>query len=182
MVLLESLKLEMGRDALDFNLPATDGQNYALSDFSDAKVLVIVFMCNHCPYVQAIWDRLVALQDQFADKGVQFVGINPNLNPKYEEETFDKMKEYFDRYNMNFPYLQDASQEVAREYQAECTPDLYVFNADRKLAYHGRIDDNWQDESAVTKNELAEALESILVGSELAEQSPTIGCSIKWRD
>ena len=182
MVLLESLKLEMGRDALDFNLPATDGQNYALSDFSDAKVLVIVFMCNHCPYVQAIWDRLVALQDQFADKGVQFVGINPNLNPNYEEETFDKMKEYFDRYNMNFPYLQDASQEVAREYKAECTPDLYVFNADRKLAYHGRIDDNWQDESAVTKNELAEALESILVGSELVEQSPTIGCSIKWRD
>ena len=182
MVLLESLKLEMGRDALDFNLPATDGQNYALSDFSDAKVLVIVFMCNHCPYVQAIWDRLVALQDQFADKGVQFVGINPNLNPKYEEETFDKMKEYFDRYNMNFPYLQDASQEVAREYKAECTPDLYVFNADRKLAYHGRIDDNWQDESAVTKNELAEALESILVGSEVVEQSPTIGCSIKWRD
>ena len=94
----------------------------------------------------------------------------------------EKMKEYFDRYSMNFPYLQDASQEVAREYRAECTPDIYVFNSDRKLAYHGRIDDNWQDESAVTQNELAEALETILNGAEFVEQQPTIGCSIKWRD
>ncbi len=182
MALLESLKLEMKSDALDFDLPATDGNNYSLSSFADAKVLIIVFMCNHCPYVQAIWDRLVDLQEQFGDRGVQFVGINPNLNPNYEEETFDKMKEYFDRYDMNFPYLQDASQEVAREYQAQCTPDIYVFNSDRKLAYHGRIDDNWQDESAVTQNELAEALETILNGAEFVEQQPTIGCSIKWRD
>ncbi len=182
MVLLESLKLEMGTSVIDFNLPATDGKNYSLADFSDSKMLVVVFMCNHCPYVQAIWDRLVKLQDQFVDQGVQFVGINSNLNPSYEEETFEKMKEYFDRYNMNFPYLQDASQDVAREYKAQCTPDIYVFNTDRKLAYHGRIDDNWQDESAVTKHELAKALEAIVDGGLLEEQYPSIGCSIKWRD
>ncbi len=182
MVLLESLKLEMGTSVIDFDLPATDGKNYSLADFSDSKMLVVVFMCNHCPYVQAIWDRLVKLQDQFVDQGVQFVGINSNLNPNYEEETFEKMKEYFDRYNMNFPYLQDASQDVVREYKAQCTPDIYVFNTDRKLAYHGRIDDNWQDESAVTKHELAKALEAIVDGGVLEEQYPSIGCSIKWRD
>ena len=182
MVLLESLKLEMGSSAIDFDLAATDGKNYKLSDFSEAKVLVVAFICNHCPYVQAIWDRLVDLQEDFKERGVQFVGINPNLNPKYEEETFEKMKEYFERYNMNFPYLQDASQEVAREYKAQCTPDIYVFNEDRKLAYHGRIDDSWKDESAVTKKELAGALELILEGKEVLSQSPTIGCSIKWRD
>ncbi len=182
MVLLESSKLEMGSDALDFSLPATDGKNYTLSDFTEAKVLVVVFICNHCPYVQAIWGRLVKLQSDFLDKGVQFVGINPNLNPNYEEETFDKMKEYYASYNMNFPYLQDASQNVARAYKAKCTPDIYVYNADRKLAYHGRIDDNWQDESAVTKNELAEALDLILAAELVEEQHPSIGCSIKWRE
>ena len=83
---------------------------------------------------------------------------------------------------MNFPYLQDATQEIAKEYKAQCTPDIYVFNEDRKLAYHGRIDDNWKDESAVTKRELAGALEMILEGKEVLDQSPTIGCSIKWID
>ncbi len=181
MVLLESLNLPLGSPALDFSLKGVDETNYSLGDFSESKVLVIVFMCNHCPYVQAVWPRLVALQERF--KEVQFVGINPNLNPAYPEETFEKMQEYYERYKMNFPYLQDETQQVALAYKAQCTPDIYVFDGARRLAYHGRIDDNWKDESAVTREELAEALEALLSGRPVSEhQNPTIGCSIKWRN
>lgn len=182
MALLESLNLPLGEAAPDFRLEATDGQFYELGDFADSKLLVVIFMCNHCPYVQAIWDRLVALQANFALEDVRLVGINPNLNPNYPEETMEKMQEYYDRYNMNFPYLQDAMQEVAKAYQAQCTPDIYVFDAERKLAYHGRLDDNWKDESAVQSEDLKLALSAILKGEEVLNQRPSMGCSIKWVD
>lgn len=181
MVLLESLNLPLGSSALDFSLQGTDGRNYSLGDFEGAKALVVVFMCNHCPYVQAVWGRLVRLQDRFKD--VQFVGINPNLNPAYPEETFEKMQEYYEKYQMNFPYLQDETQQVALAYKAQCTPDIYVFDRERRLVYHGRIDDSWKDESAVTREELAEALEALISGRPVdGVQNPTIGCSIKWRN
>ena len=180
MVLLKSLKIEMGKTATDFSLMGTDGKKYSLSDFVDSKALVLVFMCNHCPYVQAIWDRLTRLQEKFSD--LQFVGINPNTaNPEYTEETMSKMKEYYDKYSMNFPYLEDFDQSVARDYGAVCTPDIYVYDSERKLVYHGRIDDNWQDDSAVEKEELSEVLQALIDESELPkEQNPCIGCSIKW--
>lgn len=182
MVLLESIRIPLGSPARPFSLPASDGNIYSLEGFSEAKILVLVFMCNHCPYVQAVWGRLVALQESYKERGVQFVGINPNVaNNTYEEETMAKMKEYFSEYQMNFPYLADENQEIAKAYKAQCTPDLYVFDAERKLAYHGRIDDNWKDESAVSKRELAEALDALLKGERpTAEQRPCIGCSIKW--
>ncbi len=182
MALLESLNLEMGSEALDFRLLGTDDRFYELKDFVEAKILVVVFMCNHCPYVQAIWPRLVDLQRKYMDQSVQFLGVNPNLNDAYPEETFEKMKEYFERYKMNFPYLQDATQEVAREYKAQCTPDIYVYDERRKLAYHGRLDDNWKDESAVTRHELDDAISFILEGKPIEEQKSSMGCSIKWRD
>lgn len=140
-------------------------------------------MCNHCPYVQAVWGRLVELQHRYAEKGVQFVGINPNKNPSYDEETLEKMAEYSQKYNMNFPYLMDETQDVARSYKAQCTPDIYVFDAERKLVYHGRIDDNWKDESMVTHEELDAAINALLDGKKpnLA-QIPSMGCSIKWRE
>lgn len=183
MVLLESLKMEMGTQAGDFSLPGIDGKTYNLASFADAKVLVVVFMCNHCPYVQAIWSRLVDLQERFKSKGVQFVGINSNIgHPDYEEETLHQMKEYYERYKMNFPYLADETQEVAKAYKAQCTPDIYVFDSERKLAYHGRVDDSWKDLALVKKEELAEALNTILDGGELNYvQNPSIGCSIKWK-
>ncbi|MBT4916860.1 thioredoxin family protein [Candidatus Peregrinibacteria bacterium] len=183
MVLLESINVPLGTSAPDFSLKNVDGEQYSLGNFADKKALVVVFMCNHCPYVQAIWPRLVSLQEQFLDKEVQFVGINPNLNPDYDEETFEKMQEYYGEYSMNFPYLQDDTQEVARAYDAQCTPDIYVFDEDLKLAYHGRVDDNWKDEGSVTKQELAEAIEAIVGGEDpSAEQRPAMGCSIKWRE
>lgn len=184
MVLLESMKLEMGTQASDFSLPGIDGKIYNLASFDHAKVLVIVFMCNHCPYVQAIWPRLVDLQERFKPKGVQFVGINSNIgHPDYEEETFEQMNEYYERYKMNFPYLADETQEVAKAFKAQCTPDIYVFDSECKLAYHGRVDDSWKDQNLVKKEELAEALTIILEGGELNYvQNPSIGCSIKWKN
>jgi peroxiredoxin len=182
MVLLESLKLPIGDPIIDFNLPATDGKNYNQSDFSDKKVLVLIFMCNHCPYVHAIIDRLIAIQSDYADKSVQLIGINANDSENYPEDSFDAMKEWHDEKGMNFVYLHDEDQSVAKAYKAQCTPDIYVYNQDRQLVYHGRIDDNWQDEYAVTKQELREALDAILEEHPLSEnQLPTIGCSIKWK-
>lgn len=183
MTLLESLSLPMGSKAFSFSLSGIDGKEYRLDDFSDAKVLVIVFMCNHCPYVQAIWGRLIKLQDKFRDDGVQFVGINSNVGSEgYEEETLEKMKEYASEYEMNFPYLADPEQSVAKAYKAQCTPDIYVYDSERKLAYHGRVDDNWKDEESVTKEELSEALSALVRGEEVsADQKSSMGCSIKWK-
>ena len=182
MTLLESLNIVMGEPVHDFELKGTDEEMYRLENFKGAKVLVLVFMCNHCPYVQAIWGRLVGLQEKYKAEGVQFVGINPNSNPDYPEDSFEKMQEYHERYEMNFPYLQDASQNIARVYKAQCTPDIFVYDKHRKLAYHGRIDDNWKDETAVTKNELNDALAMILKGESVDEQKPSMGCSIKWKE
>lgn len=181
MVLLESLNLPFGQPAINFSLKGVDEKKYHLDSFCGAKVLVIVFMCNHCPYVQAVWGRLVALQERFKSWGVQFVGINSNINPNYPEDSFENMKKYYHEYKMNFPYLVDETQQVAKDYKAQCTPDIYVFDSERKLAYHGRIDDNWKDESKVTKQELAMAIEALLRGeSPDAMQNPSMGCSIKW--
>jgi len=183
MVLLESLDLPLGMVAPNFALMATDDGKYTLKSFEDNNVLVVVFMCNHCPYVQAIWNRLVDLQKRFVGNKVAFVGINPNFHPDYKEETMDKMKSYYKKHKMNFPYLLDETQKVARSYNAQCTPDIYVFNKDRELCYHGRIDDSWSDETQVKKEELSLAIEEVLRGKVPQENPyPSIGCSIKWRN
>jgi peroxiredoxin len=182
MTLLESLQLPMGTPIIDFSLPATDGKTYRSADFSDKKVLIIIFMCNHCPYVHAVIDRLISIQSDYADKGVQLLGINANDSENYPEDSFDAMKDWVVEKGVNFVYLRDESQEVAKAYKAQCTPDIYVYNQSRQLVYHGRIDDNWQDESAVTKQELREALDVILEERPVTDnQRPTIGCSIKWK-
>jgi len=183
MTLLESLKLQLGTPARDFSLKGIDGSMHSLSTYKDAKVLVLVFMCNHCPYVQAVWPRLNVLQAEYKDKSVQFVGINPNVdNPDYVEETFDQMKTFAEKFGMNFPYLEDPTQQVAKDYQAQCTPDIYVYDGERKLVYHGRVDDNWKDESQVTKRELDTALSLLVKGENIStDQHPSMGCSIKWK-
>lgn len=184
MTLLESLLLPMGEKAKDFSLSDFDGKTYSLENFSGAKVLVIVFMCNHCPYVQAVWGRLIDLQERFRDNSVQFVGINPNIgSPGYEdEETLEKMAQYSKKFGMNFPYLADENQEVAKIYQAQCTPDIYVFDDERKLVYHGRIDDNWKEVEKVKNRELEGVLNLLLKGEKITQdQKSSMGCSIKWK-
>ncbi len=182
MTLLESLQLPLGTDIIDFSLPGTDDKIYSPADFADKKALVIIFMCNHCPYVQAILDRLIRFQSDYADKGVQLIGINSNESDNYPDDSFENMKKTAEERGFNFVYLHDESQEAAKAYQAQCTPDIYVFDKNRKLAYHGRLDDNWQDESAVQKQELRASLDAILNGQPVSEiQHPSMGCSIKWR-
>jgi len=182
MTLLKSLQLPMGTPIIDFSLPATDGKTYSPADFSDKKVLVIIFMCNHCPYIKAVIDRLIAIQSDYADKEVQLIGINANDAEDYPEDNFDAMKEWVEEKEINFVYCRDESQEVASAYQAECTPDIFVFDGSKKLAYHGRVDDNWQEEDKVTQKDLRAALDAILAGNPVPEpQEPSMGCSIKWK-
>jgi len=182
MTLFESLPLHPGKDIIPFSLPATDGKGYGQMDFKDKKAIVIIFMCNHCPYVHAVIDRLIAIQADYANKGVQLIGINANDSKNYPEDSFEAMQEWATERGINFPYLHDESQAVARSYQAQCTPDIYVFDQAKKLAYHGRIDDNWQEESEVTKQDLREALDAIIEDNPVPEpQKPSMGCSIKWK-
>ncbi len=182
MALLESLPLHLGKDIIPFSLPAVDGKGYGPMEFRDKEVLVIIFMCNHCPYIKATVSRMIAIQSDYQEKGVQLVGINANDAEGYPEDSFEAMQEWAKEVGLNFPYLYDESQAVAESYQAQCTPDIYVFDQNRKMAYHGRIDDNWKEPDEVTKQDLRLALDAILGGSLVPEpQLPSMGCSIKWK-
>jgi len=182
MVLLESLQIPLGSVARNFSLPGIDGKEHSLLDLK-GDITVIVFMCNHCPYVQGVIQRLISLQKKFKDKGVVFVGINSNESDNYPEDSFGKMKEYADRWGLNFMYLRDKSQKIAKEYKAQCTPDIFVYDKDLKLAYHGRIDDNWQHEDQVKTHDLNDAIMSLVNGKTVAKkQNPSMGCSIKWKN
>lgn len=183
MAQTSSLSLPLGTGAFDFKLPATDGKSYSLESFAASNGLVVVFTCNHCPYARAAWPLLIKLARDYKDKGIAFVGINPNDEGQYPEDSFEVMKQKIGEWGINFPYLRDESQESARVYKAQCTPDIYVFDGDRKLFYHGRVNDNWTEPEKVTKEELKEALDDLLFGKPPPKmQSPSIGCSIKWKN
>jgi len=182
-MLLENNANNLNSPIIDFSLKGIDDKMYSPGDFSVKNVLVIVFMCNHCPYVKAVINRLVSLQENYSAKNVQFIGINPNDTETYPEDSFDKMKSFYKEYKMNFPYLIDETQKIARTYDAVCTPDIYVYDKKRRLKYRGRIDDNWQDESKVTRKELEDAIKLILEGkAPIEKQNPSMGCSIKWKN
>lgn len=168
--------------APDFSLKGTDGKTHSLADFKDAKALVVVFSCNHCPYVKAYEGRMIALQKDFAAKGVRFVAINSNDDKGYPDDSFENMVKRAKEKGFNFPYLRDDTQQVAKAYGATHTPHLFVFGPDRHLAYTGKIDDNWENPSGVKKQYLREALDAIVSGEAppLAE-THAIGCTIKWR-
>jgi peroxiredoxin len=173
---------ELGAPCPDFRLPAVDGKTYARDDFAGKPVLVVMFICNHCPYVQAVEDRLIRLARELEPKGAQFVGVCANDAAHYPDDAFDKLAARWRERGYGFPYLHDEAQDVARAFGAVCTPDIFVYDAERKLAYRGRIDDSWKDESRVTRRELAEAIEALVEGKRPSpEQRPSMGCSIKWR-
>lgn len=174
-------KLQLGELAPDFRLPAVDGKDYSLASFKDRKILVVFFTCNHCPYVQGWDDRVIALQREFGPKGVQFVGINANETAHYPDDSFEKMVVRAREKGFNWVYLRDESQEAAKVYDAACTPEFYAFDAGRKLRYHGRVDDNYQDPKAVKSHDLKNALEDLTSGREVRMPlTPAMGCSIKW--
>ena len=175
-------KLKIWDKAPDFSLPGVDGKAYSLSDFKSKKILVVVFMCNHCPYVQAYIDRIKAVQSDFGIKGVEVVGINANDEINYPDDSFEKMIEFNKARKLNFPYLRDEDQTAATAYGARCTPECFVFDSDRKLKDRGRIDDNSKDENAVKTYDLRNAINALIHNQKVAiELTPAIGCSIKWR-
>ncbi len=175
-------RLSTGDSAVDFELPGVDGRTHSLSEFDDAEVLVVIFSCNHCPYVRAWEDRMVEIQRDLAAAGVQLIAINSNDDTKYPEDSFEVMKERAREKGFNFPYLRDESQEVAAAYGAERTPEVFVFDRERKLRYHGAIDDNYEDPSAVKSHYLRDAISALLRGeAPPVEETQPVGCTVKWR-
>lgn len=158
-----------GTAAHDFNLKGIDGEFHQLSDYSESKVLVMIFMCNHCPYVQELWPLLVSLDEKLSNE-VQFVGVNSNANPDYPEDSFEKMSEYANEKGQKFPYLYDENQEVTRLYEAQCTPDIFVYDEKRELAYRGS-----------TAGLEAACLALLDNKNPQEDQKVSMGCSIKWR-
>jgi peroxiredoxin len=173
--------LEIGKKAPGFKLPATDGRTYSLADFKDAKVLVVFFTCNHCPYVIGSDEVTRRTADRFAPQGVRFVGINSNSPNTYAEDSFEHMEKRMKQYTFPWLYLHDRSQDVARAYGALRTPHFYVFDAQRKLVYCGRGVDNPRDASKAKVNDLANALEDHLAGRPVrVPLTNPIGCNVKW--
>ncbi|MDA0690651.1 MAG: thioredoxin family protein [Nitrospinae bacterium] len=182
MALMHSTMVPLGEPAHAFSLPGVDGKEYTLESFTDKRILVIIFMCNHCPYVKAVLSRLIDLQNQMADRGVQLVGINSNDASRYPDDSFDNMKKIAEEMKIPFPYLFDATQEIARAYDAVCTPDIYVYGEERTLLYRGRIDDNWERPERVAQRDLKDAIDAALAENKISEeQIPSMGCSIKWK-
>jgi len=173
--------LQLGEQAPDFKLPATDGSTYRLSDFDDAEVLAIFFTCNHCPYVVGSDEVTRQTAGKFAPQGVKFVGINSNSKNTYAEDDFHHMVARMDEYKFPWLYLRDESQEIARAYGALRTPHFFVFDKERKLIYTGRGVDNPRQASKITTNDLERALEEHLAGKTISVPlTNPIGCNVKW--
>lgn len=192
MALTESTMLALGSNAPDFSLKATSGATVSLADFEGAPALVVLFICNHCPYVIHIAPALKKLSDEYLKKGVAFVAINSNDVDAYPQDNFESMVKEQQSREYNFPYLFDATQEVAKSYGAACTPDIYVFDKNKALAYRGQFDDtrphrissgNYDSsESPASGAELAKALDTLLAGEKVPDQQiPSMGCNIKWK-
>jgi peroxiredoxin len=174
--------MPVGTQAPAFSLPGVDGKTYGLESFADAKLLVVIFTCNHCPYAQALEQRFVDIQRDYAARGVRVCAINSNDERAYPEDSFEHMLERARKNGWNFPYLRDETQSVARAYDAACTPDIFVFDAERKLRYNGRCDDNWREPGKVTRTDLRRALDQLLGGQAVGfDVHPALGCSIKWK-
>ena len=176
-----SFTLQTGKNAIDFNLPATDGNNYRLPDFNSKKYLVIFFTCNHCPYVIGSDEVTRSTAEKFIKKDVAFVAINSNSENTYPEDSFGNMKRRMEKHKFPWLYLYDEDQSVAKAYGALRTPHFYVFNEARKLVYTGRGVDSPRDTSRMTVNDLDRALEELTSGRPVSvPMTNPIGCNVKW--
>ncbi len=175
------MTITIGTDAPTFDLPGVDGANHRLDHYADAPVLVLIQSCNHCPYVQAWEGRMKQIQDDYRDKGVRIVAINSNDADSHPGDSFEEMQKRAEREGFNFDYLYDEDQSALRDLGSERTPEVFVFDRDRRLMYHGAIDDS-RDETAVRRHYLREALDAVLAGKEPPEaETPAVGCTVKWR-
>ena len=182
MALIESVIVPLGSKMGDFELQDPHGKQFSGSQLYGERGLLVCFTCNHCPYAKAVWPRFIKIAQAARRAKINAVAINPNIHPDYPEDSAEKMLEKIKELGIDFPYLVDKTQQVAESFKAQCTPDVYLFNAKHELVYHGRIDDNWQDESKVTREELKEAINNLAAGRPISkDQKPSMGCSIKWR-
>ncbi|MGA3283613.1 MAG: thioredoxin family protein [Verrucomicrobiota bacterium] len=183
MALTPSTMLPLGTTAPDFKLPDTNGKTVSLADFKNKPALLVLFICNHCPYVKHIRAGLAQLARDYLPRGVAIVGINSNDVANYPDDSPAKMKEEVKSAGYLFPYLYDESQAVAKAYRAACTPDIYLFDKGRKLVYRGQLDDSRPGNGIpVTGKDLRAALDAVLAGKPVsANQKASMGCNIKWK-
>jgi peroxiredoxin len=183
MSLTPSTMLPLGTAAPDFQLPDTNGKTVALADFKDKTALLVIFMCNHCPYVKHIRAGLAQLARDFLPRNVAIVGINSNDVANYPEDSPARMKEEVKTAGYLFPYLYDESQAVAKTYHAACTPDIFLFDRGRRLVYRGQFDASRPGNGIpVTGKDLRAALDAVLAGKATSQfQAPSMGCNIKWK-
>ncbi len=178
-----STMLQLGTVAPDFSLPDTKGDVISLDDFRDAPALLVIFMCNHCPFVKHILDKVVELVKDYQGKKVAVVGINSNDVKNFPEDRPEMMAKVAKEKGFTFPYLYGETQELAKAYKASCTPDFFLFDKDRKLVYRGQMDDSRPgNDIAVTGSDLTSSIEAVLDGKQVSEdQKASIGCNIKWK-
>ncbi len=183
MVLLESqIKLNKGDQAPDFELTGIDDKKHSLNDYKDSEGLLVIFMCNHCPYVKAKIEAIKEIHEKFGDK-IAIVGINSNDAVKYPDDSFESMKNIAAEKGMKFEYLVDETQEIAKKYGAMCTPDPFLFDKDYKLVFHGRIDNAMKPEDMATEKTMINNITKLLDGQSIEKDfDPSIGCSIKWKE
>ncbi len=183
MVKTVSTMLELGTPAPEFSLPNIDGNTVSLSDFA-GKPLLVMFICNHCPFVIHLREQLAAFTSEYLDKGLAIVGISSNDVEKYPQDGPDKMVEEATSAGYQFPYLFDASQDIAIAYKAACTPDFFLFDAEHNLAYRGQFDDSRPSlDTPITGADLRAACDAILSGdAPTSDQKPSLGCNIKWKE
>ena len=177
----ENVTLPIGSTAPKFDLPAAGGSRVRFDDLADAQVFVYVQGCNHCPVVLAYLERLKSIARDYADRSVAFVMVNSNDADRYEDDSFEAMGRFREEHDLPFPYLHDGDQAVARAYRTVRTPEILVFDEERDLRYHGRIDDA-KDPAEVTRHELRDAIDALLAGDPVAEpETWAIGCTVKWK-
>jgi peroxiredoxin len=175
--------LPLGTKAPPFRLPDTTGNLVSISDYADAPALLVIFMCNHCPYVKHIQEALVRLIKEYQDRGVAVVGINANDVANYPDDSPELMAREAEQHGYTFPYLFDETQDVAKAYKAACTPDFFLFDGERRLIYRGQMDSSRPgNDKPHSGEDLRSALDAVLSGAAVStEQKPSIGCNIKWK-
>jgi peroxiredoxin len=183
MVAVSSTMMELGTKAPPFTLPSATGDTVSLEDVADARALLVMFICNHCPFVKHVRDELVRIANDYQAAGLAVVAINSNDWSAYPDDSPEMMEREAREHGYPFAYLYDETQEVARAYRAACTPDFYLFDAHQKLAYRGQLDDSRPGNNVpVDGKDLRTALEALLEGKSVpGEQRPSLGCNIKWR-
>jgi peroxiredoxin len=175
------MSLALGTEAPTFDLPGVDGRTHSLADYADAEALALVQSCNHCPYVQAWEGRMKEIQRDYGDRGFRLVAVSSNDADRYPADSPAQMKARAEREGFNFDYLYDEDQSVARALGAERTPEVFLFDRDRRLVYHGAIDDS-RDDRSVRRHYLRDALDALLAGEEPpVADTPAVGCTVKWK-